>query len=62
LLIGLKKIFFISKLLESSAELKKFFVGVKVLYCKSRYRNKDDRTSNNVYASLGVLPGAILAI
>jgi hypothetical protein len=54
--------FLISKLLESNTELKIFFVGVKVLYCKSKYRNEDASKSKTKYANLGVLPGEILAI
>ena len=62
MLIGFKRIFFMSKLLESKAELKTFFVEVKVLYCRSKYINNDASISKTTYANLGVLPGAILVI
>jgi hypothetical protein len=46
----------------SNPELKIFFVAVKVLYWRSKYKNVEATISRTAYANLGVLPGAILAI
>jgi len=62
LLIGLKIRFLTIKLLVSNPELKIFFVAVKVLYWRSKYKNVEATISRTAYANLGVLPGAILAI
>ena len=54
--------FLTNKFEVNKPELKRFLVGVKVLYCISKYKNKDEIIMRTIYANLGVLPGAILAI